>query len=419
VTKGLPLNSTGEHLSLLLRTSRLLCSTLDTQQVLETLMSQAIEVLGAERGLVMLREDESQEWQFRAASALDQETVAKDDFKISRGLVESVAREGKSVLTSDALQDARFRDQASVTLYHLRSILCVPIVITGRVLGVIYVDHRLASGAFETESQELLEAIANQAAIALENALLYEKLQRVHETSMALARAELAESQAALMHASKMAAVGQLAAGVAHEINNPLGALFLQISGMRAQLPEHPVLPRLAVCEAALGRCKTIVQRLLTFSQKRSRPDELVALEEVVQGTLQLVAPDLRRCDIQLHPRLETGLKVKADGAEIGQVLLNLVLNARDALMTRPSGRELTVTACRVGSEVQLEVRDNGPGLAPEAVGRIFEPFFTTKPVGQGIGLGLSICYQLMQQNGGSIRVESNHGCRFVLELPC
>ena len=391
-------------------------------------MARVVEVLGAERGFVLLREEEGQDWQFRTASALDSETMAREDFKISRGVADRVAQEGVSVLTSDALQDARFRDQASVSLYNLRSILCVPIIVSERVLGVIYVDHRLATSAFERSEQHLLEAIANQAAVAIENALLYEKLRRVHESSMAAARKELAETQAQLMHSSKMAAVGQLAAGVAHEINNPLGALSLNISGMKNQLADHAVLPRLNLCEAAINRCKTIVQRLLTFSQKRTRPEQNLDLGEVIEATLQLVDPDLRRCDIRLVQEIEKNLQIQAEGTELSQVFLNLILNARDALLQKPSDRTLWVRARRLplegdgkgGGRVSIEVVDNGCGIEADTQARIFEPFFTTKPVGQGVGLGLSICYQLIHQHKGTINVESmpGKGCKFTIELP-
>lgn len=420
MSSQLPNSLAQEHLALLLRTSRLLSSTLHTQAVLDTLMTQAVEVLGAERGFVMLRENVDAEWQFRSVCALDAETLAGDDFRVSRSIADRVARDGVSVLTSDAQQDVRFREQASIGLYNLRSILCVPVVISERVLGVIYLDHRLATGAFDRDGQQLLEALASQAAAALENALLYEQLQRVHETSMEEARRELAETQAQLLHASKMAAVGQLAAGVAHEINNPLGALSLQLSGMRTTLGDHAVAPRLAVCEKAVERCKTIVQRLLHFAQKRPEHGDRVDLGELLDSTLELVDPDLRRCEIRLQREWGPGLPIQGSATDLSQVFLNLVLNARDALLQKPRERLLRVRARADGPRVAVEVADNGPGMSAEVQSRIFEPFYTTKPVGSGVGLGLSICYQIVQQHSGTIQVESRggEGTRFLLFFP-
>ena len=409
-----------EHLALLLRTSRLLNSLLETQEILDTLMNQAIEVLGAERGFVLLRPETDQEWQFRSGCALDDETMAKDDFQISRGIVDRVAREGIAITTSDAQQDDRFRQQASIGLYNLRSICCVPIVLSGRVLGVLYVDHRLATGAFDRHTQALLEALASQAAVALENALLVERLKQMHEHSLELARQELAETQAQLLQASKMAAVGQLAAGVAHEINNPLGALSLNLSGMRKQLGEHPAAARLNICEGAINRCKTIVQRLLTFSQKKPQVQNLQPLNETLLTTLALAEADLRRCEIRVHNEIGPEMHSRFESSELSQVLLNLLLNARDALLTRPKERALWLRSSRQGSTGRVEVVDNGSGMSDEVQARLFEPFFTTKPIGQGVGLGLSVCYQLVQQNGGQLVAESRpgQGSRFVITFP-
>lgn len=409
-----------EHLALLLRTSRLLNSLLHTQEILDTLMTQAIEVLGAERGFVLLRPDTDQEWQFRSACGLDDEAMGKDDFQISRGVVDRVAREGVAVTTSDAQQDDRFRQQASIGLYNLRSICCVPIILSGRVLGVLYVDHRLATGAFDRHTQALLEALASQAAVALENSLLVERLKEMHEHSMERARRELAETQAQLMQSSKMAAVGQLAAGVAHEINNPLGALSLNLSGMRKQLGDHPAALRLNVCEGAINRCKTIVSRLLTFSQKKPQEKKLVWLNETLNTTLDLAEADLRRCEIRVNREIGPDLQSRFEPTELSQVLLNLLLNARDALMARPHERTLWLrSACQDG-QARVEVVDNGAGMTPEVQARMFEPFFTTKPLGQGVGLGLSVCYQLVQQNGGQLTAESKpgQGTRFVITFP-
>lgn len=409
-----------EHLALLLRTSRLLSSLLHTQEILDTLMNQAIEVLGAERGFVLLRTDTDQEWQFRSACGLDDEAMGKDDFQISRGLVERVAREGVSITTSDAQQDDRFRQQASIGLYNLRSICCVPIILSQRVLGVLYVDHRLATGAFDRHTQALLEALASQAAVALENSLLVERLKEMHEHALEMARRELAETQAQLLQSSKMAAVGQLAAGVAHEINNPLGALALNLSGMRKQLGDHPAALRLNVCEGAIAKCKTIVQRLLTFSQKKPQEKKLASVNETLATTLDLAEADLRRCEIRVHREIGPDMQSRFEPTELSQVLLNLLLNARDALLARPQERALWLRSARQDGLARIEVVDNGAGMTPEVQARMFEPFFTTKPIGQGVGLGLSVCYQLVQQNGGQLTAESKpgQGTRFVITFP-
>lgn len=421
VEQALPETLAREHLALLLRTSRLLSSSLETQQILDLLMEQTIQALGAERGFVLLRPSPDEDWQFRSARGLDEWAMEQEDFQISRGIVQRVADQGQSITTSDAQQDERFRQQASIGLYNLRSICCVPIWVGGRVLGVLYVDHRLATGAFDRHTQSMLEALASQAAVALENALLVERLKGMHERSLELARHELAQTQAQLMQSSKLAAVGQLAAGVAHEINNPLGALSLNLSGLRNQLGEHPGVARLRICEVAVERCKGIVQRLLSFSRQQPVDPGLVqALRSPVEQVLDLVEPDLSRSGVQLQRELKEELYSRFDPGELSQILLNLTLNARDALQSRSADRRLWVRMQRQGELGRIEVVDNGPGMSEEVLARIFEPFFTTKPVGQGVGLGLSVCYQLAEQYGGRLLAESRlgQGSRFILTFP-
>jgi signal transduction histidine kinase len=409
------------HLELLLKASRMLSSSLDLQQVLDTLMDQAVEVLGAERGLILLLDSQNGQWVPRSARSLDVATIVGDEFRFSRGVVDEVIRTNTPVLTSDALEDERFRESASVNLYSLRSVMCVPLG-RGRQRGVIYLDNRLTRGAFGESQQTLLEAIAGQAAVAMENALLYEELQLLHETSMEKARLELAETQQQLFQSSKMAAIGQLAAGVAHEINNPLGAISLNVSSLRKATQEPGALQRLNLVAQATDRCRVIVQRLLTFARPKEVAEDVIDIAESLKSTLELVEGDLRRFEILTESQLQDGCYILGDGTQISQVFLNFIINARDALSecSRPEGRRLLI-ACRVeGTQIKVEFRDNGKGMSQEVKTRIFEPFFTTKPVGKGVGLGMSIVYEILNRHSAKIEIETqvDLGTRFVLTFP-
>lgn len=409
-----------EHLALLLRIGRILSSSLDIDRVLEALMDQVVAGIEAERGFIMLRGEDGG-WKFRTARALDQQTVEGEDFTISRGIVLRVAEEGVPVLTSDAMQDARFHQQTSVGLYNLRSILCVPLSVQGRVQGVIYTDNRMEAGAFTAADRELLVAIAAQAAIALENAMLYEHLKEVHETSMDRARRELAQTQAQLIQTSKLAAVGQLAAGVAHEINNPLGAIALNLSGLKRALGDPALTRRLELMERALDRCRGIIERLLRFAHHAPAGawDE-VNLQEVLAESVGLLEPELKRLEIEVRVDCRPELAVLGDAGELSQLVLNLLLNARDALAAREQGRQILLRAWAEGEQVFLAIKDNGQGMDAEVQQRIFEPFFTTKEVGQGVGLGLSVSYRIVANLGGTIRVDSSpgQGATFLVGLP-
>jgi len=411
-----------EHLALLLEASELLTSSLDIEQILAILMDQVINVIKAERGFIMLRDDVDSEWQFRTARAIDRESIDKDEFKISRSLVERVAREGISLLTSDALQDRRFKDQKSVSLYALKSILCVPISIQGRILGVIYADNRMESGVFNTREKALLESIARQAASALENARLYDTLKQIHQSSMEKARKELAETQSQLFQSSKMAAVGQLAAGVAHEINNPLGAIALNISSVRKAVTDERLQKRLDIMENATAKCKQIVQQLLKFSHPAFNAPEKVNVSDLISSTLTLMEFHLRKENIELQLRAEEPVAVLGNLGELSQVITNILMNARDALKcTPPDHRRIILLKVQVkGEKAVIEISDNGPGIDESIRERIFEPFFTTKGVGEGVGLGLSISFQIVKKYSGEIAVHSQpgRGTCFALAFP-
>ena len=430
------------HLALLLKATEILGSTLDLQVLLDALMDQVVECIGAERGFVMLADepsaaaDEPASWRIRNARAFAADLFESDGFRISRSVVQSVIAEGLPILTNDAHEDPRLRDQVSVSLYHLRSILCVPLATRRRVLGVIYADHTLVRAVFTPRHLTLLEAIARAAAMAVENARLYERLQRVHEESMAQARRELAQAQAQLVHSAKMAAVGRLAAGVAHEINTPLSAVSLNVSVVAEHISEARDRRRLDLAMLAADRCKGIVQKLLRFSHATTEPAKPVDVGLVITDALALVEHELLRDGIAVRRTGEDDLRVEGRDGDLMGVLLNLLMNACDALRTVPPERSRAIevrarreppaqtdasTACDAPHGwVCVEIADNGPGLSAEARDHLFEPFFTTHAVGDGLGLGLSISHQIVAEHRGSLSATSppQGGATFTVRLP-
>jgi two-component system NtrC family sensor kinase len=221
-----------------------------------------------------------------------------------------------------------------------------------------------------------------------------------------------------LFHAEKMSAVGQLAGGVAHEINNPLGGIlaFAQLMSQEERVPEDA--ENLRLIQDAAMRAKRIVESLLRFS-RRPRDEEKgpVDLSGVLEEALFLIQPQLKEGRLELVR--EYGVAVARGNAnQLQQIAINLLVNAIQAMA---GAGKLTVGSGKAEpGRVKLWVADTGPGVRPADAKRIFEPFFTTKPEGQGTGLGLSICYQIAEEHGGAIHLEQNEGggARFVLELP-
>jgi signal transduction histidine kinase len=236
---------------------------------------------------------------------------------------------------------------------------------------------------------------------------------------------ELHEAHDQLFRSERLASVGRLAAGVAHEIGNPLAAILglveLVRGGGLAQEEQDEFLRRV---EKETERIQKIIRDLLDFArqERETETEEASAdLGEVVEDAVRLVAPqkDLRRVDIER--RLDDEVpRVRGSADRLTQVVLNLLLNAADAIEGDGAIRVEVRTIDGAPTKVELVVADSGPGIAPEVLGELFEPFVTTKPTGEGTGLGLAVCHAIVERLGGTIRAENapEGGARFVVVLP-
>jgi C4-dicarboxylate-specific signal transduction histidine kinase len=225
------------------------------------------------------------------------------------------------------------------------------------------------------------------------------------------AMAELKAAQAQLLEAQKLAAVGQLGAGVAHELNNPLAGILGYVQLMLMSRPDSdPDLDTLRKIELSAKRCKEITQNLLRFSQQRARGDlRAVDLNNVVREALSLTEHQIKSEGITLNLELSPPVRVKADPAQATQVLLALLSNSRTAMM-KTSSKVLTLRTGEREGRGFLEVEDTGKGILPEHRNRVFEPFFTTKDVWSNVGLGLSVAYRIVSEAGGTIEMKSEVG---------
>jgi len=232
---------------------------------------------------------------------------------------------------------------------------------------------------------------------------------------------EISFLQAKLAHAEKMAALGQLVSGVAHEVNNPLSSIV----GFTDLLLENPALPDFA--RESLGiilqeaeRTRLIVQNMLRFAREMPPQRELVQMNAVLRQTIKLRSYGMSSRNIEIIERLAENIPVVvADPHQLEQVFLNILNNAFDAIEQSGRPGRIVVETIARAENVEIHFRDNGPGISnPD---RIFEPFFTTKPVGKGTGLGLSICYGIIQAHDGEILCQNNpnsEGCSFLIRLP-
>ena len=228
-----------------------------------------------------------------------------------------------------------------------------------------------------------------------------------------------------LLQAEKMAALGQTISGVAHELNNPLATILSWAERLSDKMPRDSSLRRgLETILSESERAARIVRNLLTFARKRQTTRAMVDINQVVRETLALRSYEQRVTNITVIDALAAGLpQVFADGHQIQQVLLNLVINAEQAMLSAHGRGVLVVRSWHDADQesVILEINDDGPGIPEDVQPKIFDPFFTTKEVGKGTGLGLTVAYAIVQEHGGRIRLESkpaSPGASFYVELP-
>ena len=280
-----------------------------------------------------------------------------------------------------------------------------------KVIGGLVVGSRTPRD-FSPADVNLLIAVGSQISSAIERTLLYDQTRQAYD--------DLRRTQEQLLHSEKMAAVGQLISGVAHELNNPLTAIlgYSQLLTSCGQVGPQGLEYSEKLYKQA-QRTHRIVQNLLSFARQHKPERAPVGLNQILEDTLALRDYDLRMSNIRLHLDLAENLPLAAaDPHQLQQVFLNLVNNAVDAILESASEGDLWVRTAIEGEKFVVEFVDSGPGVKDSS--RVFDPFYTTKPVGKGTGLGLSICYGIVTEHGGQIRVRNAppRGACFTIELP-
>ncbi|MCR5660842.1 MAG: GHKL domain-containing protein [bacterium] len=316
----------------------------------------------------------------------------------------------KVALLIDDISQTRFAPPDPKT----KSVIAIPFPRTEVNSNDAIIVESNRADAFTRQDRDLLTMLAYQAAQILRGNELRRRLAETLD--------DLRHSQAATIQSSKLAAVGQLAAGVAHELNTPLGTIMLGIdSAIAAAGEESKASKRLAIAKKAAAQAKEIVAKLLHYSRPAGTCGQEVSLRAVAEDTLVFIEHHLKTGNINVELDLHDVPSIKGNPNELQQAITNLMLNARDALMETSDDRRIKLSCQEIDekSEIIVSVEDNGPGISAAALEHIFEPFYTTKPVGKGTGLGLSVTREIAQKHGGRLSCSSRPGCtRFELALP-
>jgi two-component system NtrC family sensor kinase len=403
------------HLEILHTVAETVGRSLDVEEVLRTAVDALTEVTGHEISSLHLLSEDGRTLHLRGDRGLSPALREINRvLTVGHGLIGGVAATGKTLNVRNAAQSPNLLPAAkrAVQKERQRAFLCVPIHSRGRILGTLSLGRQTAQ-TFSDREVVLVEATADQIGIALDNARLYSETLRQLD--------ELKRTQAQLIHAEKLSAVGELASGVAHEINNPLTTILGQTHLLleRAEVSQH-VRDRLKIVSDEASRAARIVQNLLLFSRHYPPERRPCSLADQTRRVLDLKAYQLQSDDIRVETEFEQCPPVWADENQVQQVILNLVGNAAQA-MAEQDERVLTLRVRPIGGAVALEVLDTGSGIAEDALPRLFDPFFTTKPPGEGSGLGLSISYGIVAEHKGKLRGENRtdrRGAVFTVELP-
>lgn len=289
--------------------------------------------------------------------------------------------------------------------------LAIPLIIKSQLKGILLLGGKVSGAEFANDDVEFLSILANQFVVAVDNARLYE--------SEKLALEELKDAQKQLVLRERQAAIGELSAKIAHEVNNPLGIIFnyLHLCDRALNDPEKS-REYLEVVHQELSRIAGIVRQLLDFHRPIKAEKAPIRVDVIIDEVLGLVERHLAEKKIVLVRKFTESVPM-IDGSpeQLKQVFLNLVINARDFM---PEGGQLTLEIKDLGKAVEIVFADTGPGIPEAALPRLFEPFFTTREDNTGTGLGLAVCYGIVSEHGGQIDAGNapEGGARFVITLP-
>ncbi|HYN04970.1 MAG TPA: ATP-binding protein [Vicinamibacteria bacterium] len=421
-----------EQQQLLLSLVQTLNSTLVLSQVLEQVLDAIMHITGAERGFLLLADGSSPAARYPAVAGLRLRVVrgrtdggAVSGHGISGAIVRRALETGEVVSTVRTRGEAAELEpppgRADEDTRPLQTVVCLPLRSprsgadgTGtfpRALGVLYVDNAGSAAPFSGDALRAAEALARHAALAIENAQLFEREQHTIE--------ELQKAQKQLLQSEKLATIGQMAAGIAHELNTPLTYIMGNLELLELQELSPSQRDMLSSIARGSERIRALAQRLLAFSRPGREEMAPLAVNDVVERSLELCQYQIASGRVTLVKRLDADLpRVLGVSNQLEMALINLVVNAVHAMGEK--GGAMTVCTRRRGDDVEISVADEGPGIPERIRQNLFEPFVTTKPEGKGTGLGLSTVLMVVERHNGHVDFDTTEaqGTTFRITLP-
>src|SRR5437870_5844463 len=396
------------------------------EDLLSHVLERTMRAVSASIGSIMLLDRERQTLRVAVGRGLQEPGRGPVEVKVGEGIAGRVVEMGEAVVVEDIEKDPRF-GKVNDPRYGGGSFICMPLRVSERIVGVVNLAKKEiagTAGVFSQTDLQFLNALATYTAYAVDNARLFEEAQQAAQRLQEVVedqKLRLTLAQQQMIQAAKLSALGELVAGVAHELNNPLTVLVGASDILEQQAPEG-LKEYAQMIRESTDAARHIVRGLLTFGRQMPLERRHVMLDELIEKVLALTAADLRIESVKVDRDMAADLPpVWADGNQLQQVLVNLVTNAKQAMAEQPEAeRRLRVTTRALGVDrVQISLEDTGPGIPADVLPKIFDPFVTTKG-SAGTGLGLSISYGIIREHGGLITADSRpgHGATFTIDLP-
>jgi len=403
-----------EELDTILRFGSLINSSLNIEDVLDHAMKWAEEFMDAEASSVYELNKEKNEIFIRLARGERREPVRGIRLNVGEGIAGWVVKTGRPVVSQDVRKDKRFSDKYDKkTGFKTTSMICVPLIAKDEPIGALQVINKKSKKPFNQADFRLLTGMAQQIAVAMENAKLYQRL----EEDFALTTQELKITQDKLIRSERLMAMGHLVQGVAHEIRNPIMTIGGFAQRLKKELKEDQGLQKYvdAILEEAI-RLEKLVKQVREFMNVQSANLTMDKIPPVVDEVVKIFKPLAKRQKVKIVEEIDGDTPlIKMDSAQMVTALSNVVENALESMS---GGGTLTLGVNRQNNNVLITVRDTGCGIPAEQLDAIYDPFVTSKT--RGAGLGLTMVHQIIMNHQGEIKISSQpeHGTIVLLRLP-
>jgi signal transduction histidine kinase len=403
-----------QELDTILKFSALINSSLNIIEVLDNAMKWAEEFIDAEASSVYELDEENNELSIRLARGEKKGAVEGLKMKVGEGIAGSVVATGKPVVIQDVSKDKYFSDKIDrLTGFTTRSMICVPLILRNRSVGALQVMNKRNREPFRQADLELLNSMAQLIAVAMENAKLYQRLEEKFE----MTSQELASTQNKLIRSERLAAMGHLVQGVAHEIRNPVMTIGGFAHRIKRELNHNYKFQKyIDIILEESGRLERLVREVRDFSEIQSASLLLDTIEPVIHEVQQIFEPLSGNRQVKLSVEIANDLpQINMDSSQLVIAMSNIMENALESM---PKGGNLTLRATRDDRYLSVSFRDTGVGIDPQQLDAIYDPFVSSKT--RGAGLGLTMVYQIVMNHHGEINISSelDKGTDVTIQLP-